>query len=359
MSENQIDELLVDWELSRQENKELSPQDLSRGDQNLEQQLAQKIQVLRQTSWMLRDPAAETVNASEEANASLEQLKRSLVSHSLKVERASVEGTNHEVTQVSDLEKFQADIRRESEFRESVLQQDAIPGFQLLDEIGRGGFGVVYRARDQQLNRRVAIKIPLTCQPRTKQAYLSEARNAASLDIPGIVPVYQVGMTANDLPFVVQKLIDGQSLAYAVRQGGELSEHQAVQIMIAISEAAGAAHAKSLVHRDLKPANILIDREGKPWITDFGLALSEEEQAGRRGEVAGTPTHMAPEQLKGKADWLDGRTDIWALGVILYELLTGKLPFYSKDRAELFDQILNRDPRPISQRAPHLSRHWD
>ena len=120
-------------------------------------------------------------------------------------------------------------------------------------------------------------------------------------------------------------------------------------LIASIADAVHHAHTAGLVHRDLKPANIMIDKLGKPRVADFGLAITEDVQPDRAGEVAGTPAYMAPEQVRGEAHRLDGRTDIWAIGIILYQCLTGRLPFHARDRAALFDEILHRDPKPLRQ----------
>lgn len=239
------------------------------------------------------------------------------------------------------------------------VDRGLIPGFEILDELGRGAFGVVYRARDIRLDRLVAIKISLIDDPRLREQYIKEAKNSAKLECPGIVPVYQVGTLDNGRPFVVQRLIDGGTLGKLLSQSGPLELQQACAMMIEIARAVGKAHSAGIVHRDIKPDNILVDTQGKPWLADFGLALPESEQRKHRGEKAGTPLYMSPEQLLGRADWLDGRSDIYALGVMLYEMLTGRMPFEARDFNELRDQILNREPKPISQRSPEIPAVMD
>ena len=237
--------------------------------------------------------------------------------------------------------------------------QDEIPGFRIVEELGRGAFGIVYRALDSQLDRSVAIKIPLINDQELAEKYIQEARNAARIESPGIVPVYQVGSTHEGQPFVVQRLIDGCTLRSLLKGMGQLSAGRAVNYIHKISLAIAGAHQAGLVHRDLKPANILIDKQDQPWVADFGLAVFEEDQRSMRGEVAGTPLYMAPEQLEGRVDWLDGRADIWSIGIIMYELMTGKPPFDATEFLELKDQILNRHPRPLSQRLNNVPAELD
>lgn len=234
-----------------------------------------------------------------------------------------------------------------------------IDGFEVLDELGKGAFGVVYRARDTVLDRQVAIKIPLLSDKKLGAKYIQEARNAAQIDASGIVPVLQVGATSEGQPFVVQKLIEGSTLFSLMRKPETLPLSWSIQTLSKIARAIAHAHKAGLVHRDLKPSNILVDPEGEPWVADFGLAVFEEDQRDLKGEVAGTPAYMSPEQLSGRADWLDGRADIWALGVILYEVLCGRPPFQAKNFNALREQICGREPRPLIQLDPSLPPELD
>ncbi len=234
-----------------------------------------------------------------------------------------------------------------------------VPGFEILEELGRGAFGVVYRARDEKLDRQVAIKIPLIDDLSLCQQYIKEAKNAAKLEYPGIVPVYQVGTLENGQPFVVQRLIEGTTLRKFLSEMGQVALLRACKLMAEVAGAVGKAHEVGMIHRDLKPDNILLDSQGKPWVADFGLAILEDEQQHHRGERAGTPLYMSPEQLQGRADWLDGRADIYALGVMLYELLVGRPPFEAKTLKELEEQVFYRDARPLCQRLPNLPSEMD
>ena len=236
-----------------------------------------------------------------------------------------------------------------------------IPGFVVEGELGRGAFGVVYRARDELLDRKVAIKRPLINNPAHRQQYIDEAKKAVKLDHPSIVPIYQVGMTANREPFVVQKLIEGSTLREILQKGDvRLPFMQTVDIIRQVCLAVDAAHTAGIVHRDLKPENLMVEPEGRVYVADFGLAILEDDEQNKKGrEIAGTPMYMSPEQFGGRVEWLDGRSDIWALGVILYELLSGKTPFTGATLNELRDQIKNKDPRPIHQRDPKIPSAFD
>lgn len=216
--------------------------------------------------------------------------------------------------------------------------------------LGKGGFGVVYLAHDEQLDRLVAIKVPhpnLITRPEDAEAYLTEARTVANLDHPAIVPVHDVGSTDECPCFVVSKYVEGTDLASKIKHR-RLRYGDAAELVATVAEALHYAHKQGLVHRDVKPGNILIGRAGKPFVVDFGLAL-REENIGKGPKHAGTPAYMSPEQARGEGHRVDGRSDIFSLGVVLYELLVGRQPFRGDTRAELFEQVTSYEPRPPRQ----------
>ena len=225
--------------------------------------------------------------------------------------------------------------------------------------LGAGAFAVVYLAWDGQLQREVAVKIPhsfLLRDAEIRQRFLDEARLVASLRHPRIVTLYDAERLQDGTVYLVFQHIAGQSLRDLLRKT-QLKPQEACAVTAKVADAIAAAHCKGVFHRDLKPDNILLDENNEPHVCDFGLAVQASHQCERRGERAGTLCYMAPEQLRGESHMLDGRADIWAVGVILYEMLTGRAPFLGRDRAEMCDEILHRDPCPPRQLNPLVSSH--
>jgi serine/threonine protein kinase/formylglycine-generating enzyme required for sulfatase activity len=248
-------------------------------------------------------------------------------------------------------------FRREASDRVTIPDENVaelpphrVGRYTLMSQLGEGGFGRVHLARDEELGRLVAIKLPKSnafSSDADAEDFLAEARFAARLKHPAIVMVHDIGRDASGLVFIVQEYIEGTTLLNAI-QRHRISVDRAVRIATRVAEALQAAHLQGLVHRDLKPSNILLDQAGEPHVTDFGLAIQENGQRLRSGEVAGTPVYMAPEQVRGETHRLDGRTDLWGLGVVFYELLTSKVPF-DGSRADVFEAILRREPKPPRQ----------
>ena len=225
--------------------------------------------------------------------------------------------------------------------------------YALHERLGQGAFGAVYRARDTVLDRNVAIKVPRQMgSAEQTEGFMNEARRLAKLQHPSIVSIHDVG-SHEGICYIVTDLLQGQSLTSLLHERSP-SWREAVRLVSIIGEALGHAHARSMIHRDVKPANIFITDGGLPILLDFGLALSDLEEE-ELGIQSGTPSYMAPEQVRGQAHRVDGRTDIYSLGVVLYELLCGRRPFRSTNLRELFRRIRDDDPQPLRQLVPELS----
>jgi eukaryotic-like serine/threonine-protein kinase len=293
-------DLIVRWEEAKSQGQDLAPEDLCRECPDLLTGFRRQVEKLGEVAW-LDGPMEANSSTSGDASAMIPDL---------------------------DLPRLIGD-----RYRLEAL-------------IGEGGFGRVYRAFDTWLERPVAVKVPRVDRTVTggevDQCRI-EARKVAKLRHPNIVPVHDVGKEGSNC-FIVGEWIEGSNLALRIKHDRP-DYRESARIVAEVADALAHAHAAGFVHRDIKPANILIDPQGRAYLTDFGIAVVEEDLL-RNVTAAGTLPYMAPEQLGEGLDPVDHRADLYSLGVVLYELLTGLRPFRATSPIELHEQILNGDPDP-------------
>jgi serine/threonine protein kinase len=245
-------------------------------------------------------------------------------------------------------------------------KKDRFGRYEILSEIGRGAMGIVYKARDPKINRVVAVKtISLAGQPAEdereyRERFFREAEAAGRLSHPGIVTVFDIGEEPETrTPYIVMEFVAGQSLEKLLLSKGDrkLPPEEALQLTLEVAEALDCAHSQGVVHRDVKPANILLTPDGHAKIADFGVAKLNLANATVSGRTLGTPAYMSPEQLNGEG--VDGRSDLFSLGVILYTIVTGYKPFQGNSALTVAFKIVNRDPVPATVLDTELPSGFD
>jgi len=233
----------------------------------------------------------------------------------------------------------------------------AITGYETLAELGRGGMGVVFKARQLKLNRIVALKMILSAaRGHDATRFLIEAEAVAAVKHPNVVQVFEYG-ESDGQPFLAMEFLEGGSLAARLGTAGQFEPRVAAAVVAKIARGVQAAHDAGVVHRDLKPGNVLLDAAGEPKVTDFGLAkrVGGADLTATQA-VMGTPAYMSPEQARGETKFVGPGADIYALGVILYECLTGTVPFRGEDSWSVVRQVIERDPDPLRSRTPGVPR---
>ena len=289
IDQDRIAELLLQWEEAWENGRDLSIDDLCHDCPELVDVLGQLIKALKATSWVVSHESTDSVPNSEVC----------------------------------------------SDHVPSMIQER----YRIDAFVGQGGYGQVYKAYDEKLGRTVAVKVPRSSHLNVNEGLQEEARRLAQLRHPGIVGVHDVGVD-NGLAFIVADFIDGQDLR-AILKDRRFFMAETARIVSNVADALAYAHQSGFIHRDIKPANILLDSKRQPIITDFGIAVLVDD---RREEetTPGTLAYMAPEQIGGQWHLVDARTDIYSLGVVFYEMLTGHSPYSATSPVALREQILFR-----------------
>lgn len=295
--DDRLSALLLKWEEAWDLGEEIQAAELCVDHPELQQELADQIKLLKSMNWMKRDAADDDLNDPCE--------------------------------------------------NDPFIGENLAGRYQIESIVGSGGHGKVYKAFDPELQRHVAIKVSKSvASDNQTDELLEEARRAAKLKHSNIVAVHDVGRSDGQL-FFVTELVEGQNLADLIAKG-RVKQSVATKIASDLADALQFAHGQGFLHRDIKPANILLDHQGRVLVTDFGIATTIDKIEDHRGGTPGTLPYMAPEQIAGQVQLIDGRTDIHALGVVLYELLTGELPFQGRTPTAVREQILLRQPKPLS-----------
>lgn len=259
---------------------------------------------------------------------------------------------------VGEPTETRATVPRMSDIRNAPTPEK-VGRYAIEDVLGAGGYGCVYLAKDTELQRHVALKLPhvhMIDRAETVDRFLAEAQTVASLDHSGVVPIYDFGRW-EDRCYVVYKFIDGETL-YQRRTRAMLTIGEAVTLIRSIAKTLAYIHGSGIVHRDIKPGNLLLDESGNCFVTDFGLALRDFELDPEPGQM-GTISYMSPEQARGESHLVDGRSDLFSLGVVMYELLTGQRPFSGQNWQATVVMLCYHDPKPPRQRVSAIPRELE
>jgi len=240
---------------------------------------------------------------------------------------------------------------------------EKIGKYKIIGELGKGAMGIVYRGVDPDINREVAVKLirfDMVSEDSEKEdaarRFIREAQSAGNLAHPNIITIYEVGREDNQT-FIVMQCVDGESLKEAISSGRKFSALEVVDLMMCLCDALEFAHQNKIIHRDIKPGNILLDKQGRPYLVDFGVARMEMSTMTQSGTIVGTPSYMAPEQIQGIR--VDARADIFSLGVIIYEMLTGKRPFEGDHITTIVYKIMNEEPTNIREMKRDLPEGFE
>jgi serine/threonine-protein kinase len=313
-------DLLLRWEDLREQGKEPSPEELCADCPELVEELKRRIEVLKQM-----DPVLDTTGTPGKGVA----------------EQTFWPGKGNDA--------LAADLLRPA--------QAVVPGFRILGVLGRGGMGQVFRAEQLAHKRQVALKMirtGLRAPPEAIARFRREARTISRLSSPNIVKIYEIGEYQGQ-PYLVLELVEGGTLSQKWA-GKPMPPVEAARLVEALARAIHHAHSHGIIHRDLKPANILLTRDGVPKLTDFGLAkpMDTASLLTRSGAILGTPCYMSPEQAAGRGHDAGPLTDIYGLGTILYQVLTGRPPFQAETAFDTLRMVEKEPPLPPSQQVPEV-----